>query len=135
MILLQIPRFVPRSTIQTRYVAPSEKTMSVVKQWREALANPEIPVSTSGHLAPHFSGRRYFYNFLYDYAYFNQGITDETIYALVSHYEKADYVVILESEMDPTDEKVMYYYAHLRANTSFKKVFDKDGIEVYKKQL
>jgi uncharacterized membrane protein len=132
LLFMQWSFLFKRSTLLHHY-PPAPETEKVVAEWQHILSDPTIPVSTTGHLASHFSGRQYFYNFLYDYGFWNQGITEEQIRDLVSHYEKADYVLIKESEIDPTDERVMFYYFHLKNSKKFTKIFDKSGIEVYKK--
>lgn len=110
-----------------------QKKLSVVKNWQEKLADKNIPVSSSGHLAPHFSNRRYFYNFLFDFAYGVQGENDDDVRARVSRYENAQYVLIQKSEMESKNEVVGYYYHHLQSNPAFQKIFDSEGIEVYHK--
>ncbi|MBP9816402.1 DUF2079 domain-containing protein [Candidatus Woesebacteria bacterium] len=132
LLLVQCSLLFTRSNLLKPYPA-NEDQLRIVNVWQEKLKDPRIPVATSGHLASHFSGRRYFYNFFYDFAYWQQGITDEQIDGLISHYEKAEYVLIKESELDITDERVMRYYFHLVTNPAFEKVFDESGIEVYKK--
>ena len=107
--------------------------LRVIYQWKQTLQDNELPVAASGHLAPYFADRRYFYNFFYDLAYFNQGISDSQIKNLAGHYEKATYVLIKKSEVDPHDEKLLYYYYHLVSNPRYEKVADEEGIEVYKK--
>jgi len=132
IILIQCYTFFTRSPLRIPYYE-DKAALNFVKSWQVKLKDESIPVSTSGHLAPYFSGRRYFYNFLFDFAYGSQGIKDSEIRALVNHYEKAEYVIIMKSEMDPTDERVMRYYFHLKHNTQFIKIADEAGIEVYKK--
>lgn len=132
LIYIQVTLLFTRSTLMTHY-PPDPDGLRVVMDWREKLKDPSIPVSTSGHLAPHFSGRRYFYNFFYDYGFWNQGITEQQIADLVSHYEKAEYVLIKKSEIDPTDERVLRYYFHLKRNPRYTMIFEEAGIEVYKK--
>jgi hypothetical protein len=75
------------------------------------------------------------YNFFYDFGFWNQGITEEKISELTSHYEKADYVLIKKSEVDPTDERALRYYFHLKRNPNYKMIFEEAGIEVYKKVI
>lgn len=113
---------------------PDVAGLQVIAKWQNILRDDNLPVATSGHLAPYFSGRRYFYNFFYDLAYFNQGITDTQIRNLAGHYEKAQYVLIKKSEVDPTDEKLLYYYFNLVSNPAYEKIADEAGIEVYKKK-
>ncbi len=132
LLFVQCSLLFTRSNLFKTY-AKNDDQQRIVKVWQEKLKDPAIPVATSGHLASHFSGRQYFYNFFYDFAYWQQGITDEQIDNLVSHYEKADYVLIKESELSIADERIMRYYSHLITNPNFKKILDESGIEIYKK--
>lgn len=84
--------------------------------WKQKLDQDQTRVSTTGHLAPHFTSRQYFYDFSWKYIY-------------------ADYIVI-----DPVDAKTGYLketsapaYKVLQDDPKYIKIYDKDGIEVYKK--
>ncbi len=110
-----------------------QDALGFVKEWQDVLRDDAIPVATTGRLGPFFSGRTHFYNFLFDYAYASQGITDEQIRGLADHYEKAEYVFIKKSEIRQENEFEWLYYQHLVNNSRYEKVDDEAGIEVYKK--
>ena len=105
-----------------------------VLQWQEKLRDPKVKVAATGHLSPYFAGREYFYNFFFDFAYRNQGFSDEDLMQLVGHYNFADYVLIKESEIT-SHKLVQYYYQDLVRNQLYRKIYDNNGIEVYKKIL
>lgn len=131
MILLSL-----YSTHSYRYGGPQpikRKQLEIVHLWESRLKDDTIPVSASGHLAPYFSGRRYFYNFFFDFAYENFKLTDDDIKKSVTRYQKADYVIIYEDELTDQNTLVQYYYNYLTHDRTFKKVFDREGIEVYQK--
>jgi uncharacterized membrane protein len=121
------------SPLFTSKYRPNTTELQVIREWQEKLADDQIKVAATGHLSPHFAGRQYFYNFLFDFAYGNQGYSDDDIRSLASHYENADFVLIKESEIND-HEMVQYYYAHLLSNEAYEKVYDSDGIEVYKRK-
>ena len=84
--------------------------------WKKKLDQDQTKVSTTGHLAPHFTSRRYFYDFSWKYIY-------------------ADYIVL-----DPRDAIAGYLketslpaYKALQDDPKYIKIYDKDAIEVYTK--
>lgn len=87
-----------------------------VKFWQGYLKKDSIPVSTSGHIAPNFSSRRYFYD-------------------LPGGYEKAEYVIVdtwditqgFQSE-ESTDQ-----YNKLKNDWRYIRIYDRNNIEVFKK--
>lgn len=87
-----------------------------VKLWQEVLASDSIKVSASGHLAPQFSGRRYFYNF-------------------GKNYNRADYVVIRKSDLGGYSENDFpeEAYERLVSDDNFVKIYSRNTFEVYKK--
>lgn len=87
-----------------------------VQEWRKKLQDETIKVSTTGHMAPFFTSRRYFYDF-----------TDQ--------YVKADYVLIQEGEVYSNFQQdiTIPAYEKLKIDKNFEKIYDKNGIEVYKK--
>lgn len=111
----------------------NSQLLSDVRKWQTILRDDSIKVSASGHLSPHFSSRHYFYNFFFDFAYGNLGMTVADIQKLANHYEKADYVLIKKSEVATDSELVLYYYDHLRANSRFSLIEETADLEVYKK--
>ncbi len=114
-----------------RYSVNQEK-LAVVRHWQDILKDKNIAVSATGRLGPHFSNRKHFYNFLFDFAYGVQGETEEDLIARVDRYESAEYVLIQKSEVEGEENEIVsYYYSHLKNNPKFEKVFDESGIEVY----
>lgn len=134
LFLLNFVVFLIKSPVISSNYLINEKKSAIIADWQSQLKDEKIPVSATGHLSPYFSGRQYFYNFLFDYAYHVQGYSDEDIKELAHHYRLADYVLIQESEVTD-NEMAEYYYYELRRDPLFEKVFDEEGIEVYKKQL
>ncbi len=134
LFLINCVFFITKSPVITSNYQIHDKKSAIIADWQELLKDEEIPVSTTGHLSPYFSGRQYFYNFLFDYAYPVQGYSDDDIKELAHHYRMADYVLIQESEVTD-NEMAEYYYYELRRDPLFQKVFDDQGIEVYRKVL
>ncbi|CAN5153588.1 hypothetical protein BH09PAT2_BH09PAT2_11390 [soil metagenome] len=86
--------------------------------WREFLANDDIKVSTTGHLAPHFTGRRYFYDFSWKYT-------------------NADYVLIDTHEVQYgyLKDQTIPAYAQLKSDKRYVKIYNTNGLEVYKRVI
>ena len=84
--------------------------------WKKRLDQDQIKVSTTGHLAPHFTSRQYFYDFSWKYVY-------------------ADYIVIDEHDAryGYLKETSASAYKALQDDPKYIKIYDKDGIEVYEK--
>lgn len=91
-----------------------------VALWQQILASDTIKVSTTGHLAPHFSGRRYFYDF-------------------GKNYIKADYVLLMvNAQSNKVDtygnaNEIRNAYTSLTQSTEFEKVYERGNMQVYKK--
>lgn len=123
------------TTIQSEVIFRNDKInknrLHIVKELNSRF-DSTTSVSATGHLAPYFSGRQYFHNFLFDFAYGNF-FTEDEMKQKVTRYESAEYVVIQEGEVDNKHPLVKYYYNHLITNPKYQKVFDKEGIEVYKR--
>lgn len=134
LFLCSLAFFMHKSPVISSQYHINNKKSAIIAEWQKTLDDDEIPVSATGHLSPYFSGRHYFYNFLFDFAYSVQGYSDADIKALAHHYRMADYVLIQESEVED-NEMTEYYYYELRRDPLFEKVFDEEGIEVYKKKL
>ena len=89
-----------------------------VQLWKLFLKDDSVKVSATGHLAPHFASRRYFYNF-------------------AEGYNKADYVVIDRFEIARGFQTELKYdeYQHILRDFRFVKIYDVHGIEVFKRLL
>lgn len=111
-----------------------------IKYWTNKLKDENIKVATTPKLAPFFTNRIYYFNFLYDSSYATMGKTDEDIYKNeIDKYALADYIIINRSEIgDITkDGMPVKFYFKLLDDKNFQKIFtDEQGeysIEVYKK--
>jgi len=111
-----------------------------IKFWVNKLKDENIKVATTPKLAPFFTNRKYFYNFLYDSAFATMGQTKEDILKNeIGKYSLADYIMINRSEIGDISKNsipVKFYFKLLDDNT-FQMVFtDEQGensIEIYKK--
>jgi len=94
-------------------------------------------VATTPVLAPFFTKRTYFYNFLYDPAYSAQGYTDEDILTNnINNYQFADYVIIDKLEIGNINIGTLpvKFIKISRHDKNFQMIYsDGTNIEVYKK--
>ena len=92
-----------------------EKLQDVL-MWKEYLKDDQIKVSATGHLAPHFTSRQYYYDFSWKYTY-------------------ADYVVVDTHEVDRGFMKDLTEpaYKDLQKDWRYIRIYQHNGIEVYKK--
>ena len=86
-----------------------------VRLWQKYLAADDMKVSATGHLAPYFTGRRYFYDF-------------------AGGYDKAEYVVVDISDIGHgfQAEQTEANYAALQNDWRYITIYDKNDIKVYK---
>lgn len=84
--------------------------------WKNLLKNKQLKISVTGHMAPLFSSRRYFYNFSKD-------------------YYLADYVVLNIDEIYnyPEKDTLIPAYEKLRKDKRFRHIYKNENLEVYKK--
>lgn len=115
------------------------KTESI-RYWVNKLKDENIKVATTPKLAPFFTNRKYYFNFLYDSSYASMGKTDEDIYKNeIDKYALADYIIINRSEIGDISKGgiPVNFYFKLIDDKNFQMIFtdEKDGesIEVYKK--
>ncbi len=87
-----------------------------MRYWREYLDDDTIPVAPTGKLSPHFTNRRYFYDFAPDYT-------------------NAEYVLI-----DVEDARIGFMrmqsspaYDMLQSDNRYVKIYNNNGLEVYKR--
>ena len=129
-----VPYFVKRPV---NYQNLNQITEKSVKIWQEKLKDDNIKIATTPKLAPFFTNRRYYYNFLYDSAFSEMGLTEKDILKKeINKYVLADYVIINKSEIGDVNKETLptKFYQHLRKNNNFKMIFsDNQEIEVYKK--
>ncbi|MFA6533348.1 MAG: DUF2079 domain-containing protein [Patescibacteria group bacterium] len=118
-----------------------DKTKSEsIKYWVNKLKDENIKVSTTPKLAPFFTNRKYYYNFLYDSAYSSMGQTEKDILKNeIDKYNLADYIIINRSEIGDLSKEGLpvKFYFKLLDDKNFQMVFlddqQENGIEVYKK--
>ncbi len=86
-----------------------------VRLWKEYLKDDQIRVSTTGKLAPHFTSRRYFYDF-------------------AGGYEQAEYIVVDTDDISYgfQSEESSANYAALQYDWRYIKIYDNNNIKVYK---
>jgi len=86
-----------------------------VRLWQKYLSGDDIKVSTTGHIAPFFTSRRYFYDF-------------------AGGYDRAEYVVVDVSDIGhgfQAEESEANYEA-LQNDWRYITIYDKNDIKVYK---
>lgn len=108
-----------------------------ILRWQELLKNENIKVATTPKLAPFFTNRKSYYNFLYDSAYAEMGITEKDILRdNIDKYRLADYVIINKEEIGNLNiiKLPVKFYQKLANDKNFELIFsDNIKIEVYKK--
>lgn len=84
--------------------------------WKNLLKNKKLKISATGHMAPLFASRRYFYNFSKD-------------------YYLADYIVLNIDEIYnyPEKDTLVPVYERLRKDKQFRHIYKNENLEVYKK--
>ena len=94
---------------------PQDKYEDII-YWKKMLDQDQIKVSTTGHLAPHFTSRQYFYDFSWKYVYADYLVLDR---------HDARYGYLKKSSLSA--------YKALQVDPDYIKIYDRNGIEVYKK--
>src|SRR3990167_3982703 len=86
--------------------------------WARTLRSEKFKISTVGHLAPFFSGRRYFYNFS-------------------AEYQTADYIILRLNEVYtyPEKDELIPAYEKLKQDPRYELIYGKKNFEVYKRKL
>lgn len=129
-----LPYFVKQPV---RYKEIDKIKSESIKFWVNKLKDENIKVATTPKLAPFFTNRKYFYNFLYDSAFSEMGITKEDIVSNeMNKYTLANYVIINKSEIGNINKETLpvKFYQNLRNDSKFQMVFfDNKDIEVYKR--
>lgn len=111
----------------------NKNKLKTVDVWQKKLANDQIKVSTTPRLAPFFTNRRYYFNFLFDPGFWDMNLAEADIIKDVAKYEKADYVIIATDEVVKENSFEHKFYLHLKENKKFKLIYKDTDIEVYKK--
>lgn len=109
--------------------------LAAVRMWSARLSDSNIKVATSPQLAPFFTDHRYYYNFLFDPAAYDQGYTDGDIIKGIDNYEKADYVIVSRSELHDDQAILKEFHDHLQGNPKYHRIYDKNDLEVYTNDL
>ncbi len=119
------------------YLKLNDDKINIIKEWQKVFFDDEIKIAATPKLAPFFSSRHYYYNFLFDPSYENVKVSKEELLSRISKYDQADYVIINREEIGDLNKPNLQvtFYKHLVLNKQFKKIFsdNKLGIEVYKK--
>ena len=104
-----------------------------IKSWVNKLKDENIKVATTPKLAPFFTNRRFYYNFLYDSAFASMVITEYRIIKdEINKYRLADYVIINKQEVKQRLNNK--FYNKLKNDVDYQMIFfDNQEIEVYKK--
>ena len=109
-----------------------------IKYWQEKLKDDNIKVCTTPKLAPFFTHRQYYYNFLYDSAYVEMGLTENDIIRdKINKYKLADYIIINRSEIGDIDKDGLpvKFYFQLIDDPNYQMIYTDDqagdSIEVY----
>ena len=114
----------------------SQEKKKSIHLWRKVLKDENIIVATTPKLAPFFTQRKYYFNFLFDPAWYNLGYSDEEIFNIKKDvYKKADYIVINKDEIgeELKDNALSKIYSNFLKDKNFTLIYNQGGIEVYKK--
>lgn len=131
-----LPSFVKQPE---QYKKIDQITQKSIKLWQEKLKDEKITVSTTPRLAPFFTNRNYYHNFLFDPAYPSMGLTEDDIIKTIDDYRGADYVIIYRIEIGEIAKGglTVKFYQRLRSDRDYQMIFSDDlgekSIEVYKK--
>jgi uncharacterized membrane protein len=118
------------------YASINKNKMEAIKKWQKLFSDDNLKISTTPKLAPFFTARRYFYNFLFDSSFDSVKISKKEILKRISKYDQSDYVIIDKEEIGDLNKDDLWvaFYRHLRLNKKFKMIYkDKFNLEVYKK--
>ncbi len=124
----------PRDVVQSALGQSKSDKLASVRMWQGRLADDSIVVSTTPQLAPFFTNRRVYYNFLFDSEFSEMGLTGDDILKEIDKYEVAQYVVIARSEVILTRPHAAEYMKHLTQNKRFERVYNTADIMVYKRK-
>ncbi len=122
-----------------RYKEINPITKKSIETWRQKLKDENIIVSTTPKLAPFFTNRITYHNFLYDSAFSEMGLVDDDIIKTIDDYQIADYVIIYRKEIDPFNKGTLSvkFYQRLISDKNYQMIYSDNlnerSIEVYKK--
>ena len=109
----------------------NSKKITFLKKWNKNLGNSE-KVMTTPKIAPFFTARQFYYDFLFDPTYGNMGKSENDIIKKIDQYNLADWVIINKAEVRAGLPKK--FYEKLVADSNFAKDEEEEGIEVYRKE-
>lgn len=114
-----------------KYSVDKNKIKSVLF-WQKKLADEKIKVATTPKLAPFFTQRIYYYNFLYDPTFHSLGYTDEEIFIKKKDvYKLVDYVVIFKDEIKTKPAKDIF--KNFLKDKNYHLLYNKNSILVFKR--
>jgi len=119
-----------------KYSPISQEKKKSLEMWIKVLKDEDIILATTPKLAPFFTQRKYYFNFLFDPAWYNLGYSDEEIFNIKKDvYKKADYIVINKDEVgeEVKDNALSKIYNNFLNDKNFTLIYNQGGIEVYKK--
>lgn len=120
----------PASYFFDKYKLDGQR-LKLVKELSKRYSDYNLVLSSTGQLAPFFSGRRYFIHFLYDPAFKQVGYSKDDIIKSANKYRLAKVIIVAKWEIQ--GELAEYYYEKLKNDKDYKIVFEKAGVEVYEK--
>lgn len=131
-----VPASFVKRPVSYREIDPVKKKTLTFLQTR--LKDDNIKLSTTPRLAPFFTNRRYYHNFLYDTAFSAMGQTEEdVILSKWGTYVGYDYVIIDFDEIGDLDSGSLpvKFYQHLTNNDDYEMILTDDhDIQVFKKK-
>lgn len=128
-----LPYFVKE---KINFLEISDQTKKIIYFWQRNLNNEKIKVSTTPKLAPFFTNRRFYLNFLFDYAFYSLGYTDEEIFRMnKENYRMVDYIIVYQKEIGDLSKEnaTTKLYNNLLKDNDFKLIFNEAEIQVFKK--
>ena len=115
--------------------AADSQKVKAVHDLADRLKDEKLKVATTPQLAPYFTNREYYYNFLFDPAFYDQGFTEDDIIKNIDSYERADYVIIARSELADDQKILKMFHDHIQGNPKYHRIYDMNDLEVYTNSL
>ena len=109
--------------------------MRAIRIWQKRLKSEDISLSTTPRIAPFFTRRKYYYNFLYDTGFEGAGISESDIIKEVGTYKKAQYLILEKEEAKAEQPLPKLFYLNLRENGDYKMIYEDYYFEVYRKSI
>ncbi|MDH7476246.1 MAG: DUF2079 domain-containing protein [Microgenomates group bacterium] len=110
--------------------------LATIRLWQKKLSDENIKVATTPKLAPFFTERKTYINFLYDPAFYSMGFNEkEILEKKLNDYQTADFVIINKDEINKASDSLpLKFYNNFKTDANFSMIFfDNKSIEVYKK--